>query len=98
MAGQRSEAEPPRFRVHGVRYQTRDLDRAVAFYTGRLGFVLKHRQGDAFANVSCDGLDLLLSGASSSGAQPMPDGTPQEAGDGTEWSCARRTSWRQSKR
>jgi glyoxylase I family protein len=72
--------QPMRFRVHGVRYQTRDLGRSIGFYTGHLGFVLKHRQGDAFASVTCDGLDLLLSGPRSSGAQPMSDGRQQEAG------------------
>lgn len=70
-------------RVHGVRYQTRDVSRAVAFYTQHLGFTLKHRQGEAFASVSCDGLDLLLSGAESSGARPMPDGQPQTPGGWT---------------
>ncbi len=74
------QAEPRRFRVHGVRYQTADVGRAVAFYTGTLGFVLKHRQGEAFAMVSCDGLDLFLSGPGSSGARPMADGRRQEAG------------------
>lgn len=68
------------FRVHGVRYQTRDVDRAVAFYTQHLGFELKHQQGAAFASVSCGGVDLLLSGADSSGAQPMPDGQQQSPG------------------
>jgi glyoxylase I family protein len=72
--------EQTRFRLHGVRYQSRDIGRSVAFYTERLGFVLKFRQGDAFASVSCDGVDLLLSGTSSSGAQPMPDGRQQEPG------------------
>ena len=72
--------EIPRFRVHGVRYQTRDVDRAVAFYTKELGFELKHQQGSAFASVSCGGIDLLLSGAESSGARPMPDGQQQEPG------------------
>ncbi len=67
-------------RVHGVRYQTGDIGRAAAFYTERLGFVLKHRQGDAFASVSCDGLDVLLSGPGSSGARPLPDGRKQEPG------------------
>ena len=38
------------FRVHGVRYQTRDVNRAVAFYTQQLGFELKHQQGSAFRN------------------------------------------------
>ncbi len=73
------EAAAPRLRVHGVRYQTSDVGRAVDFYTS-LGFLLKHRQGEAFASVSCEGLDLLLSGPASSGARPMPDGRRQEAG------------------
>ena len=68
------------FRVHGVRYQTRDVNRAVAFYTQQLGFELKHQQGDAFASVSCGGMDLLLSGAKSSGARPLPDGQEQTPG------------------
>lgn len=70
----------PAFRVHGVRYQTRNVSRAVAFYTNELGFTLKHQQGEAFAAVSRDGLDLLLSGAASSGARPLPDGQQQEPG------------------
>jgi glyoxylase I family protein len=69
-----------KFRVHGVRYQTRDVSRAVAFYTNELGFTLKHQQGEAFASVSCDGIDVLLSGAASSGARPLPDGQQQEPG------------------
>jgi glyoxylase I family protein len=68
------------FRIHGVRYQTRDVTRAVAFYTQHLGFTLKHQQGTAFASVSCDGVDLLLSGPESSGARPMPDGQQQAPG------------------
>jgi glyoxylase I family protein len=68
------------FRMHGIRYQTRDVNRAVAFYTQHLGFELKHQQGTAFASVSCDGVDLLLSGPESSGARPMPDGQQQAPG------------------
>jgi glyoxylase I family protein len=68
------------FHMHGIRYQTRDVDRAVKFYTQELGFELKHQQGDAFASVACDGVDLLLSGAASSGARPMPDGEQQSPG------------------
>ena len=74
------EHPAPVFRVHGVRYQTHDVNRAVAFYTQRLGFELQHQQGNAFAAVSCGGLDLLLSGPGSSGARPMPDGQQQEPG------------------
>jgi glyoxylase I family protein len=63
-----------------VRYQIRDVDRAVAFYTQTLGFTLKHQQGTAFASVSCDGVDLFLSGPGSSGARPLPDGEQHPGG------------------
>lgn len=75
-----SESHRPTFRVHGVRYQSRDVSRAVAFYTHELGFELKHQQGEAFAAVSCNGVDLLLSGAASSGARPLPNGEQQTPG------------------
>src|SRR5262245_12857228 len=68
------------FHVHGVRYQTRDVSRAIAFYTTHLGFVLKHQAGAAFATVSCNGVDLLLSGPGSSGARDLPNGQTQEPG------------------
>ena len=68
------------FRPHGIRYQTHDVARAIAFYTKHLGFVVKHQAGTAFATVSCDGVDLLLSGPGSSGARPLPDGQTQEPG------------------
>ena len=32
--------------VHGFRYQVEDVARAVAFYTQRLGFTLKHSLDD----------------------------------------------------
>ena len=73
-------ASEPTLKIHGLRYQTRDVGRAVVFYTQQLGFELKHRQGDAFAAVSLGGLDILLSGPASSGAQPMPDGQQQQPG------------------
>jgi glyoxylase I family protein len=65
---------------HGVRYQVADVARAVAFYTGQLGFALKHQQLPAFANVALDGLDLLLSGPGASGSRPLPDGQRQQPG------------------
>jgi glyoxylase I family protein len=76
----RISATATTFRVHGVRYQTRDVSRAVAFYTSTLGFTLKHQQGEAFAAVSLGDLDLLLSGAESSGARPLPGGEQQQPG------------------
>jgi glyoxylase I family protein len=68
------------FRVWGVRYQIKDVPRAIEFYTQRLGFKLEHQQGTVFANVSIDGLDLFLSGPGSSGARPLADGRKQEPG------------------
>lgn len=65
---------------HGVRYQVRDVGRAVAFYTGQLGFRLEHQQLPAFANVSLGTLKILLSGPEASGSRPMPDGRRQEPG------------------
>jgi len=63
-----------------VRYQIRDVDRAVAFYTEHLGFQLTQRSGAVFATVSRGDLRLLLSGPDSSGSRPMPDGRQQESG------------------
>jgi len=66
--------------VHGVRYQVKDVARAVAFYTQRLGFTLKHQQLPAFANVALGGVDILLSGPGASGSRQMPNGQQQEPG------------------
>ena len=65
---------------HGVRYQVRDVTRAVAFYTEHLGFKLEHQQPPAFASVSLEGVHILLSGPGASGSRPMPDGRTQEPG------------------
>ena len=65
---------------HGVRYQIADVSRAVAFYTGVLGFTLKHQQLPAFAAVTLGECTLLLSGPGASGSRPMPDGSPQAPG------------------
>src|SRR5688500_16562027 len=66
--------------VHGVRYQVKDVARAVAFYTEHLGFKLEHQQPPAFASVSLGAFMLLLSGPGASGSRPMPGGKPQEPG------------------
>ena len=65
-----------------VRYQTPHVDRAVAFYTEHLGFQLKMRSGPGFAIVARGDLNLILSGRTTSGARPMPDGRAQEPGGG----------------
>jgi glyoxylase I family protein len=72
--------ERPVLGLHGVRYQTTDVRRAVDFYTTHLGFKLEHQQLPAFATVSLGDFKLLLSGPGASGSRPMPDGRPQEAG------------------
>jgi len=66
--------------VHGVRYQVKDVGRAVAFYTGHLGFKLEHQQPPAFASVSLGPFVLLLSGPGASGSRPLPGGKSQEPG------------------
>jgi len=66
--------------VHGVRYQVKDVERAVAFYTRHLGFMLKHQQLPAFANVALGDAQILLSGPGASGSRPLPNGQLQEPG------------------
>lgn len=66
--------------VHGVRYQTRDVARAVAFYTQHLGFTLVHQHLPAFASVALEHVQVLLSGPGASGSRTMPSGRPQEPG------------------
>lgn len=63
-----------------VRYQVADVDRAIAFYTNRLGFRLEQKAGPAFAAVARGQLWVLLSGPKSSGSRPLPDGRRQEPG------------------
>ena len=65
---------------HGIRYQVKDVNRAVAFYTDRLGFKLEHAQPPAFASVSLDDVQIFLSGPGASGSRPMPNGQKQEPG------------------
>jgi glyoxylase I family protein len=74
-------ARPPAIvGVHGVRYQVKDVARAVTFYTEHLGFELDHQQLPAFASVSLGAFTLLLSGPGASGSRPLPGGKPQESG------------------
>lgn len=66
--------------VHGVRYQVKDVARAVAFYTEQLGFKLAHQQPPAFASVTLGDFTLLLSVPGASGSRPLPGGQSQEPG------------------
>ena len=64
----------------GVRYQVRDVQRSIAFYTQTLGLNLDRQNLPAFGQVSIGDLKLILSGPGASGSRPMPDGRQQEPG------------------
>jgi glyoxylase I family protein len=64
----------------GVRYQVKDVQRSIAFYTQMLGFNLDFQNLPAFGLVSIGNLKLILSGPGASGSRPMPDGRQQEPG------------------
>ena len=66
--------------VHGIRYQVKDVTRALAFYTRHLGFKLEHQQPPAFASVSLGDTHIFLSGPGASGSRPLPNGQSQEPG------------------
>lgn len=80
-AGSAAESKPGRISgLWGVRYQVRDVRRAVEFYTNTLGFELDHQNLPAFGQVSIGELKLVLSGPGASGSRAMPDGRQQEPG------------------
>jgi catechol 2,3-dioxygenase-like lactoylglutathione lyase family enzyme len=66
----------------GVRYIVDDVDAAIGFYTGQLGFKTEFHPGPGFAMLSRGALRLLLTSPTGSGgaAQAMPDGRRPEAG------------------
>lgn len=64
----------------GVRYQVKDVQRSIDFYTNKLGFKLDFKNLPAFGQVSLGELKLILSGPGASGSRPMPDGTEQQSG------------------
>jgi glyoxylase I family protein len=66
--------------LRGVRYQVKDVQRSIAFYTQTLGFKLDLQNLPAFGQVSLGHLKLILSGPGASGSRPMPDGRLQEPG------------------
>ncbi len=63
-----------------VRYIVDDVDAAVAFYIGNLGFALKQQFGPAMAILSRGDLHLWVAGPKASASKPMPDGTMPTAG------------------
>jgi glyoxylase I family protein len=62
-----------------VRYQVRDVQRSIRFYTQHLGFKVMQQAGPVTI-LSRGQLRLLLSGPGSSGSRPMPDGREQNPG------------------
>jgi len=64
----------------GVRYQVKDVNRSIDFYTKQLGLKLDMKNLPAFGQVSGDNFKLILSGPGASGSRPMPDGRQQESG------------------
>jgi catechol 2,3-dioxygenase-like lactoylglutathione lyase family enzyme len=68
-----------------IRYIVNDIDAALAFYTGRLGFAVKMHPNDLFAMLTRDELRLVLvkpvgPDGPAGGGGPMPDGTMQQPG------------------
>ena len=65
-----------------VRYIVDDVDAAIAFYCGLLGFSEQMHPAPSFAMLTRGALRLVLSapGGGPGGGQPMPDGTLPEPG------------------
>jgi len=78
--GKSLDREPFILGLWGVRYQTKDVQRSIAFYTQQLGFKLDRQMLPAFAQVSIGNLKLILSGPGASGSRPLPNGATQEPG------------------
>lgn len=65
-----------------VRYIVADVDRAVGFYTDKLGFAVAQRFGPAMAILEQGDLRLWLAGPPASASRPMPDGAQPVPGGG----------------
>lgn len=65
-----------------VRYIVDDVDKAIAFYSGHLGFAVAMHPAPSFAMLAKGNLRLLLNAAGGPGgaSQPMPDGSLPEPG------------------
>ena len=66
--------------LRGVRYQVKEVQRSIAFYTKILGFNLDFQNLPAFGQVSIGNFKLILSGPGASGSRTLPDGRQQEPG------------------
>ena len=65
-----------------VRYIVHDVEAAIAFYSGQLGFRVDMHPAPSFAMLSRGDLRLVLSAPNPAGGggQSMPDGRKQEPG------------------
>ena len=63
-----------------VRYMVDDVEAAIGFYTGLLGFELKQVFGPAIGILVKDDLELWVAGPPSSAQLPMPDGSQPAPG------------------
>ena len=68
-----------------IRYIVDDVDAAIEFYRGRLGFELQMHPDPAFAMLTRGDLRLVLVSPvgpdhPGGGSRPMPDGTTQQPG------------------
>ncbi len=63
-----------------VRYIVNDVEAAIGFYTGLLGFELKQKFGPAIGILTKDDLELWVAGPPSSAQRPMPDGSQPAPG------------------
>ena len=63
-----------------VRYIVNDVEAAVGFYTGLLGFELKQSFAPAMAILAKGDLELWVAGPVASASRPMPDGSQPAPG------------------
>ena len=63
-----------------IRYIVQDVNAAVAFYTGTLGFALGQQFGPNMAILKHGDLTLWVAGPGASASRPMPDGRKPEPG------------------
>jgi glyoxylase I family protein len=80
MEGSSTEEQNYIIGLWGVRYQVKEVQRSIAFYTKMLGFNLDQQNLPAFGQVSIPHLKLILSGPGASGSRPMPNGRQQGPG------------------
>ena len=62
------------------RYIVDDVDKAVSFYTSRLGFRLERNYSPAMAILQREDLELWIAGPTASASRPMPDGSKPVSG------------------